>query len=47
MPWKQFLGLHNGRGSALWAAIKGADQGGSIRFAWTDIVKWAKTDTSR
>ncbi|MDX3523730.1 hypothetical protein [Streptomyces scabiei] len=44
MPWKQFLGLHNGRGSALWASIKDADQGGSIRFAWSDIVKWAKTD---
>ncbi|MFD4764166.1 hypothetical protein ACFWOJ_36715 [Streptomyces sp. NPDC058439] len=44
MPWKQFLGLHNGRDSALWAAIKSANQRGPIRFAWADIAKWAKAD---
>lgn len=44
MPWKQFLGLHNGRDSALWAAIKSASQRGPIRFAWADIAKWAKAD---
>ncbi|MEU7159191.1 hypothetical protein AB0A98_22545 [Streptomyces chrestomyceticus] len=42
--WKQFLGLHNARGSALWSAIKKADQGGPLRLAWPDVVTWAKAD---